>query len=303
MIRVAFLILAFVFASRPVFATCATQNLTVVLLDIVDGAVLVPVMVNGLTGSFVLDTGAAFSVVTPEAVRRFGIELDDWTSTTMRGVGGTERRRNANPRSIELGGIGLHRRSLARDATLRVADLATTTRKGMRIDGLLGRDFLSLFDLDLNFPSRRLTLYDVAGCTGRFLPWSVDYLSIPVENPAESALIVTVTLNGVKLHALLDTGASETLIAAPGMARLGLGLDRLRNDPSQIVNGLGPHTVTMWRHRFEGFQVGGENFGSPTFLVSPIQLNPISDLLLGADWLLNRQVWISFATNQLFVAE
>jgi hypothetical protein len=35
--------------------------------------------------------------------------------------------------------------------------------------------------------------------------------------------------------------------------------------------------------------------------VAPIQLSPISDMLLGADWLMGRRVWISYATNQLFV--
>ena len=58
---------------------------------------------------------------------------------------------------------------------------------GRQIDGLLGRDFLSLFDLDLDFPRQTLTLYDVHGCTGRFLPWTEPYLSVAVDNPTESA--------------------------------------------------------------------------------------------------------------------
>jgi hypothetical protein len=37
--------------------------------------------------------------------------------------------------------------------------------------------------------------------------------------------------------------------------------------------------------------------------VEPIRLSPIVDMLLGADWLTGRRVWISFATKQLFLAE
>jgi hypothetical protein len=286
-----------------VAAACEVKQQAMVPLDIVGSTVLVPVTVNGIVGSFVLDTGASLTIVTPDAVRHFNLALDEWTSTTMRGVGGLERRRNADPRSIELGGVALHRKSLAKDATLRVATLSRTDFADHHIDGLLGRDFLSAFDLDLNLPGLQLRLYDVHGCSGRFLPWPEPYLSVPAENPTESALVVPVELDGVPLHALLDSGASQTLVAAPGMARLGLGIDRLQNDPNQIVSGMGPHTVTVWQHQFRAMRIGGETVPAPHFLVAPIELNPITDMLLGADWLKGRRVWISYATNQLFVTK
>jgi predicted aspartyl protease len=286
-----------------VFAECSVRQLATVPLDIVGTVVLAPVMVNDTQGTFILDTGSSQTVVTPEAVSHLGLALDEWTATTMRGVGGLERRRNANPRSVTLGGVALHRRSLARDATLRVATLPRTAVSDRKIDGLLGRDFLSLFDLDLDLSRRTLALYDVQGCAGRFLPWTDAYLSVPVRNPAESALVVPVAVDGVPLRALLDSGASRTLVGAPGMARLGLGVDRLRGDPSQTVSGLGPHTVMMWQHRFSEFRIGDETFAQPVFLVAPIEIQPISDMLLGADWLMRHRVWISYATGQLFATK
>jgi predicted aspartyl protease len=284
-------------------SACVVHQRAVVPLEIVGTVVLTPVMVNGVPGSFILDTGAAQTAVTPDAVVHFGLALDEWTATTMRGVGGIERRRNADPRSVELGGIALHRRSLARDATLRVVTLSGGSVDGHRVDGLLGRDFLSLFDLDLDFARRTLALYEVHDCTGRFLPWTEPYLSVPVENPAESALVVPVELDGVPLRALLDSGASQTLVAATGMARLALGIDRLAADPSRITSGIGPHTVTMWQHQFGKFRIGDETFAGPSFFVAPIRLQPASDMLLGADWLLGRRIWISYATNQLFASK
>jgi predicted aspartyl protease len=284
-------------------AVCSVEQRAVVPLDVAGTTILAPVTVNGIAGNFILDTGAALTVVTPDAVNRFGLALDEWASTAMRGVGGVEQRRNADPRSVELGGVALRRQSLARDATIRVATLSRTAASGRRIDGLLGRDFLSVFDLALDLPHRSLTLYDVHDCAGRFLPWSGDYLSVPVESTAGSALVVPVELDGVPLRALLDSGAGSTLVAAPGMARLGLGMDRLKDDPSETANGVGPHTVTMWRHRFHALRIDGETFQSPVFVVAPIQLSPISDMLLGADWLIARRVWISYATHQLFVAK
>jgi hypothetical protein len=40
----------------------------------------------------------------------------------------------------------------------------------------------------------------------------------------------------------------------------------------------------------------------PELWVAPVHLVPIVDMLLGADWLLSRRLWVSFATRQLFMA-
>ena len=287
----------------PAFAqgACSLRRLATVPLEIVGTTILVPAAVNGIEGRFILDTGAALTAVTPEAVARFGLALDEWTATTMRGVGGIERRRNANPRSLTLGGLPLLRRnSIARDSTLRVVTLPHAEIGGGRVDGLLGRDFLSAFDLDLDPAHLSLGLYDVRGCDGRFLPWTDDYVSVPVETPAGYALMVPVEVDGVPLRALLDSGASRSMVAAPGMARLGLGLDRLDNDPREVVAGMGPRTVTMWRHRFRTLRIGNDTAAAPVLLVAPVMLTPIADLLLGADWLLGRRVWLSWSTRRIF---
>ena len=40
----------------------------------------------------------------------------------------------------------------------------------------------------------------------------------------------------------------------------------------------------------------------PTLWVASVRVVPIVDMLLGADWLGSRRVWLSFATKQMFVA-
>ena len=115
-------------------------------------------------------------------------------------------------------------------------------------------------------------------------------------------MVVPVTLDGTPLRALLDTGASASLLAAPGMIRVGLQQASLAGDPGDQVSGLGPHIVTMYRHTFRSLRVGGLTIGAPVIWVAPIRLMPITDMLLGADWLAGRRVWISYATRRLFVA-
>ena len=283
-------------------AACSVDPKATVPLDVTNGVISLPVEVNGITATFILDTGAQRSVVTGEAIERLGLARDPWIGTTMSGIGGIDRRPNADPRSFSLGGVALVRRTLNHDTSLTVAVIPRTHVGEQVIDGLLGRDYLSVFDLDLDMPGRRLTIYQVRDCAGRFLPWAGDYTSVPVTTPAEQALMVPVTLDGTPLRALLDTGSGASLLAAPGMVRLGLQLDSLAADRTEVVSGLGPHTVTMHLHRFRSLVVGGETLDSPEIRVAPTRLPLFADMLLGADWLSGRRVWISYATKQVFMA-
>ncbi len=283
-------------------AACLVDQRAMVRLDVAADTIMVPVEINGRTATMILDTGAERSVVTREAVARLDLALDEWVATTMRGVGGIERHRNALPRSISFGGLNLERRTRSRDTSLTVASLPRTDVAGRTIDGLLGRDFLSLYDLYLDVGSRFVALYDVKDCKRGFLPWTGPYIELPVQNPANTALVVTVELDGVGLRALLDTGASQTVVAAPGMARLGLTPEVLARDPARTASGMGPNLVTTQRHRFKRMRVADLVFDSPEFWVAPIRMTPIVDMLLGADWLADQVVWISFYARTVYLA-
>jgi len=282
---------------------CTLQQRGSVTFTAAAGEMLVPLSVNGNDATFVLDTGADRSLVTPAAVQRLGLVLDEWVGTTMRGVGGVVEHRNANPRSLLLGGIALQLRTITHDTSLTVGALRFNDSGGPVIDGLLGRDFLALFDLELDMIAHRLTLYDVRGCTGRFLPWTGDYAAVAASVPMTNALVLPMTIDGTRLRALLDTGAAGTLIAAPGIVRLGLTPALLAKDQGAAVHGVGPQSPPIRRHRFASMQIGPQITTDPLLWVAPVRLVPIVDALLGGDWLaLQRRVWISFATAQVFFA-
>jgi len=283
-------------------AECLVRQTSSVALSVVGGRILVPVEINGTTSSFILDTGAQRSVVTEAAIRRLGLARDPWVGTTMSGIGGINDRANADPRRFTLGGVPLVRRTLNHDTSLAVGVLPGSSAPGPLVDGLLGRDYLSMFDLDLDVPALRLTLFQPVGCSGRFLPWADGYVAVPVSNPTESALVVPVVLDGTPLRALLDTGASGSLLGAAGIVRTRVDVAGPGSDPTDQVSGLGPHIVTMRRHQFHSLSVGGQIVQSPLVWVAPVHLTPIVDMLLGADWLAARRVWISYATHQLFMS-
>ena len=114
------LLLPVLVLSRWARADCEVQPRTAVPLQIVEGALLVPAIVNGIDATFILGTGAARSVVTREATQRLALARDQWVGTAMRGVGGVERLPTANPKALTFGGVPLVRRTLSRDTSLTV---------------------------------------------------------------------------------------------------------------------------------------------------------------------------------------
>jgi len=281
----------------PATAACAVQARTTEMLDLRAGTPLVTVLVNDKPGAFILDTGAERSMVTRSAVARLDLALDEWVGTTMQGVGGIERHRNAKPRSLSLGGVALERRTRTRDTSLTVGTLPRAQIGGRVVDGLLGRDFLSLFDLALDLAERTVTLYDVKDCAGRFLPWTEPYVAVPVGNPTEAALVVPLEIDGVRLRALLDTGANRSALLAPGIVKLGA---KAGTGGGQVT-GAGPRTVAAGRFQFGYLRIGDEVMRDPVLIGMDVRIVPIVDMLLGTDWMMRKRVWISFSTKQLFV--
>jgi hypothetical protein len=281
---------------------CQVQPLGTVPLLLSGGHILVTVAVNDTEAAFIMDTGAERTLMSEEAVHRLGLERDGWVASTTRGIGGYQQRPNALPRSLRLGGTALRRKTLTGDTSVTVGPLPVNQIEGRPIAGLLGRDFLSPFDLDLDLPARRLSLNDVRGCSTGFLPWSMPYVAIPAAMVAGNALVIQTQVDGRTLRTLLDTGASASLITAPGMYRLGLTPEMLAGDPGGNGAGVGPAPVSMRLHRFTELRIGPDVSRDPRLWVAPVRVVPIVDMLLGVDWLRSRRVWLSYAMRQIFIA-
>jgi Aspartyl protease len=298
-----YVMVAAALAGHGASAACLVRQLAVAPLRVHNNVPLLTVMVNDRPATMVLDTGAGRSVVSREAVRRLDLAEDEWVTTTMRGVGGVVQYRNAKPRSLSLAGQKLERRTLTRDTSLAVAPLRMTEADGKPVDGLLGRDYLSGFDLDLNIPRRTVTLFRVEDCTGAFLPWITPYAVLPADSPTEAALVLRIELDGVPLRALFDSGASRTVLGRPGVAKLAA---RSALPPpaaaTTSLSGVGPRRPSASLHQFRSLLVGPTETVAPELLSAAIDTVPIVDMILGADWLAYRHVWISYATRQLFLA-
>ncbi len=110
--------------------------------------ILVSARINGGGPvTLVLDTGAERTLVAPAALVRLGIALPNTLEATIRGVAGTTQADVVSIESLEVGGAGAGPFAIiAHDAELPGAD------------GLLGRDFLSLFSMTIDSRASVVTL-------------------------------------------------------------------------------------------------------------------------------------------------
>jgi len=248
--------------------------------------ILVPVSLDGRLANMVLDTGAEISVLTLAAALRLGLKFDPWVQTTMRGAGGRlETHQNADVTHAMFGGVRLFQRPEARGLSLAV------TRASLGgADGLLGGDILRHFTLDVNFPAATLSRGAIQ-----------TQATVPLQRLWPDLLLAPVLLDGHPLIALLDTGATTSLINARGLHHLDLAPAALARDPATTTAALGG-ALTGRLHRFNTLRLGPLVLANPTILTAPVP-EPAFDVILGMDVLGLQRVVINYASLTLGFAQ
>lgn len=252
-------------------------------VDAAGGRCIATVMLDGRAARMLIDTGAARSVITRSAVLRLGLQPDPWVGTTLRGAGDVlEHHANALVREARLGGVMLMQRNPADGLSLSVtgSDLAG-------LDGLLGNDVLRHATLYLDMQRSRLLLLP---------PTQQVQGGVPLARLGENLLLAPVRLDGHDLVALIDTGASASLLNARGIYRLGIAGSRA-HDPAVATLAVGG-TLATRAHRFATLAVGPLLLAAPTILVADVPEAGF-DITLGLDVLGTRPLVLSYAALRL----
>ncbi len=101
------------------------------------------VTINGITGTFVLDSGAGASVVNLASVPRFGL-VEQGSASEGTGAGGAITIRSYTISSLRIGDVDLPTQSI-RSTDLSGVVNALQEVNGVRVDGVIGQDILTQF--------------------------------------------------------------------------------------------------------------------------------------------------------------
>ena len=260
----------------------------------VQGHILVPVSINHTPVQLLVDTGASASMLTPDAAAILRLPPDLNRTTTVHGTGGSVITRNVLIQSFEVGGNG----SLVRSVV--TGKLDQQYQEDPPVAGLLGVDYLDHFDIELDVPNHRMALWRVQNCTRDFLTWQVPHFTIPLLLYQPNRLVAHVRIDGHPVTALIDWGARATTITSATATALGVTPDMLALDRSGTSHGIDQTEVPFRLHRFAEVSIGLATFRNAPLEVADLRVSDVG-MLLGADYFRTRHVWLSYATEQMFV--
>jgi len=274
---------------------CATRAIGKIIVATLNRAPIVTLTANGHAVTLILDTGAERTVLTPEVAERIGAQRPSIEfQRRLRGIAGDLPSHEVELRSFAAGKVAIPwRRILV--APVKMARVFSTP-----LDGLLGADALSAFDIDLDLPRHQMTFYRKQTCETATPNWAGPYISISTGLSRGERLFFPVQLDGRRLTAVIDTGSQVTVLATAAARALGLTEGHLSRDRSTTTQGVAGE-LSARVHRFAKLEVGALMIRNPEVVVTDLKLNE-ADIVLGVDFLSSRRLWLSYGSRRIFLS-
>jgi len=271
---------------------------------IVDGAI------NGKKVGVMLDTGAGTTMILRSLAVQLGLPRQPAGGYRAFGVGGET--------DVEV-------------ATIDEFTIGEATRKGwqMYVAGeydlggdvgvILGDDFLHKVDLEFDLAHNTVRLFQPQGCYGVSLAyWTKEgagAVDIAPVDEARPQIVVTVQVNGRKVKALLDSGASSSVLDKWEASQAGITPETPGVVPFGSGSGMGRQSVDVWLGPIRAFTIGDEMirdttlqfadlYKQATYLPSgsriPRKVDELQPMLLGADFLRSHRVLVAHSQGKMY---
>jgi len=278
--------------------TCKIEQTAEVPVRVVRGHILVPANIDYTPVQMLVDTGASASMLTPEAARSLELSTDSYRTTTVHGIGGNVVTHNVMIRSLKVGTQDWQGGSVATGHLGR--PFQDPHQEGPPVAGVLGADHLDIFDVELDIPHRRMVLWRVQHCLGDFVPWHLPHFAIRLTRYQPNRMVTHVQIDGHPVTALIDWGSNTTSITTATSAALGVTPEMLARDRSGTSSGTDQNELSVHMHRFAELVIGPGTFRNVAIEVADLNVTDVG-MLLGLDYVRTRHVWLSYASDQMFV--
>jgi predicted aspartyl protease len=282
----------------PVIAAggCGTVRLGETTVATLRNAPIVTLSANGVPVTLLLDTGAEGTILTPAVAQRIGAQRPRVEfQRQLRGIAGSLQSNEAELRSFTLGRVAIPWRRV------RVAPVNVASVFSGPLDGVLGADTLSSFDVDLDLPGHRVVLYRKQACPDAAPAWTEPYARISTGRSSSDHLFFPVRLDGLRADAFIDTGSQFTVLSTRAALALGVTATVLARDRMVTVRGAAGEQLAARVHRFSQLEIGAETIRNPEILVTDVRLSD-ADLVLGIDFVKSRRLWLSYGSQQIFLS-
>nr|WP_295661739.1 aspartyl protease family protein [Polymorphobacter sp.] len=259
------------------------------------GRPIVTTKIAGKDARFIVDSGAFYSTMSRASAAEFGLHLVPapiWFR--VRGVNGDTSVEIASVHDFGLGGVSLPKVDFLVGGT----DTGTV--------GLLGQNFLGIGDVEYDLPHGAIRLLRARDCPVESLAyWAgtkpFTMIALEARNPPFQVHTVgTVTLNGVKLRAVFDTGAETSIMTLAAARRAGMTPDSPGVVPAGLSTGLGSRAVRTWVGTFDRLEIGGEAIPKPKLRFGEVAIGD-GDVLIGFDFFRTHRIYVANDANKMLI--
>jgi len=293
-------------------AECLLEMAAAMPLHSVGDHFAISTTINGHASDLLLDTGFFTTTISAAAAGRLGLRPIRYPGQVA-GIGGYQDLYTARVASMKIG------RMNADGATLGVSNLGALEGNAA-FDGVFGMNMMSHYDIDLDIVGRQVVLFQAEGNCGKpAVTLAPDLYAVKLEAVrSDQEADVTVTVDGHRLRAELDTGAASTAIFRKAASRLGIDLSGLEAAGAQHGRGIGGFGVAAMNHVFKAVDIGDLRIENMPVTIlgqrdSGIDRHHVgsllegddeeepgaADMLLGADFMRKVHLWISHSSHTL----
>jgi tetratricopeptide (TPR) repeat protein/predicted aspartyl protease len=278
----------------PASATCSASSIGTLAVTMEGLRPIVPATLNGTEVKFLADSGAAYSLISPSVAAQLALRLEPTPSNfQLRGIGGGASASITKVKSFGIAGATVP------DVTFLVGGSDTGRA------GLIGQNVLGLFDTDYDLAGGVIRLIKTKDCGKTSLAYwagdkpvqEVPLIMADARNPHTTAYVL---INGVKMRATFDTGASTSMLTLKAAARAGVKPGDPDTRPAGMTGGLGRAMTQSWIGPFQSFALGGEQILKTHLRFADVPDAPF-DMLLGADFFLSHHIFVSKTTGRMFL--
>jgi len=258
----------------------------------------IPARINGTGVRFMIDSGAAFSMLSLQAAASLRLPLDPLApGIWLGGVGGDFRGYLTTVKELGLLQFTLPRVKFV---------VGGGSDLGGDLDGVIGQNLLRIGDDEYDLANGVIRLVRAEGCRRTVLaywagtqPYSVMDIDAVHASEGDPHTRGTAFLNGAKINVIFDTGAATSLLTRRAAARAGVHPGDPGVTPAGLSHGLGSHLEKTWSAHFTSFRIGDEEIRNARLRFTDTDL-PDADMLVGADFFLAHHVYVANSQHRLY---
>lgn len=277
-------------------AACQIARIAELPVTLTDLQPLAATKINGADATFLVDSGAFYSQITPSKAAEFGLKLGPAPyGLQVRGVGGYEQVSVTTVREFTIVGESID----------NLQFLVGGGEAGHDTAGALGRNFLGLADAEYDLANGVVRLVKPIGCGGQplvYWPSTSAFATLKLEESplAHPPIRADVFVNGARIKAMFDSGAGHSTLSLEAAKRAGIDIKGPNVVSAGLIHGVGRRAAASWIVPVDSFKVGDEEVNHTRMRVADTDL-PDVDLLLGADFFLSHHIYVANGQHRIYL--